>query len=426
MSNLKISVITVSFNAADTIEETILSVLNQTYDNLEYIIIDGGSTDGTVDIIKKYSDRIAYWVSEPDNGIYDAMNKGIKVATGEYINFMNSGDKFVNERTIERAVSCFTNEADVYYGDSLEEDSNGNIFYRSAKNSKDNLKKTPIYRHGSSFVRAEVHKCIPFDLSKSNEFGFALDFNNIWNLYTEGYKFCYIPLIIMKYLKEGISNNLLKSYIFNNRISTQRRRLNIIDKTKYKIKYLLFRALKCNAINNIIHYIYYTLLYIFNNLICYFPSNRIRRLGLEALGGKIQKSSIFNMGVFFIHPRGLKIGNNTHINRNCLIDARGTVTIGDRVSISHNVTLMTGSHNCQHTNFPIVYLPIIIDKYVWIGCGATILNGVYIGEGAVVAAGAVVTKDVEPYTIVAGIPAKKIGDRSKTLNYICEWHIPFV
>ena len=84
---LKISIVTVSYNAAETIEQTISSVVNQTYENIEYIIIDGGSTDGTVDIIRKYEDRIAYWVSEPDKGIYDAMNKGIDVATGDYIYF---------------------------------------------------------------------------------------------------------------------------------------------------------------------------------------------------------------------------------------------------------------------------------------------------------------------------------------------------
>ena len=79
-----ISVITVSYNAVLTIEQTILSVINQTYLNIEYIIIDGGSTDGTVNVIKKYADKIAYWVSESDKGIYDAMNKGIAYSHGEY------------------------------------------------------------------------------------------------------------------------------------------------------------------------------------------------------------------------------------------------------------------------------------------------------------------------------------------------------
>lgn len=96
MNNPKISVVTVCYNAVDSIKETMLSVLNQTYDNIEYIIIDGGSKDGTVDIIKKYSDRLAYWISEPDMGIYDAMNKGIDNATGDYIIFINIGDKLLN------------------------------------------------------------------------------------------------------------------------------------------------------------------------------------------------------------------------------------------------------------------------------------------------------------------------------------------
>lgn len=97
-NNILISVVTVSYNAVATIEQTLLSVINQTYPNIEYIIIDGGSTDGTVDIIKKYADEIVYWISEPDKGIYDAMNKGIKKANGEWINFINAGDSYYDKK----------------------------------------------------------------------------------------------------------------------------------------------------------------------------------------------------------------------------------------------------------------------------------------------------------------------------------------
>lgn len=112
----KLSVITIVFNNAKDIERTVLSVLNQTYNNIEYIIIDGGSTDGTVKVIRKYENKIT-WVSEKDNGIYDAMNKGLQMAKGEYVLFMNSGDEIYDSRTVENVFASFPN-ADIYYGET--------------------------------------------------------------------------------------------------------------------------------------------------------------------------------------------------------------------------------------------------------------------------------------------------------------------
>src|SRR5690606_4665890 len=97
-----LSVITVVYNNVKDIERTILSVINQTYKNIEYIIIDGVSTDGTLDIIHQYSEKISHIVSEPDKGIYDAMNKGLSVATGDYVLFMNSGDEIYAHDTVEK------------------------------------------------------------------------------------------------------------------------------------------------------------------------------------------------------------------------------------------------------------------------------------------------------------------------------------
>ena len=111
-----ISVITVCYNVASSIEKTMLSVLNQTYKNLEYIIIDGNSTDGTVDIIKRYAERLTFWISEPDNGIYDAMNKGIVKATGEFLIFMNAGDQFLNDKVLSKCLPYFLQEIDVISG----------------------------------------------------------------------------------------------------------------------------------------------------------------------------------------------------------------------------------------------------------------------------------------------------------------------
>ena len=107
-----LSVITVVFNGFAELEPTILSVLNQSCNNLEYIIIDGGSTDGTVDLIRKYEDQVDYWLSEPDSGIYDAMNKGIAAATGEYLLHMNVGDRLLSLPT-SKLTECLQEKVDV-------------------------------------------------------------------------------------------------------------------------------------------------------------------------------------------------------------------------------------------------------------------------------------------------------------------------
>lgn len=136
----KISIITVSYNAITEIEKTILSVINQTYTNIEYIIIDGGSTDGTVNIIKQYNDKISIWKSEPDHGVYDAMNKGIKLATGEWILFMNSGDTFHDNMVVADIfqntkyadkVGVIWGDTDFYDGDKFVEKSKKTPFTKT-------------------------------------------------------------------------------------------------------------------------------------------------------------------------------------------------------------------------------------------------------------------------------------------------------
>lgn len=117
MSNPVLSVITIVYNNVRDIERTMLSVLNQSYPNIEYLLIDGASTDGTKAIIEKYKDRLTKYISEPDKGIYDAMNKGLALATGDYVLFMNSGDEIYDRNTVANVFTCGT-DADIYYGET--------------------------------------------------------------------------------------------------------------------------------------------------------------------------------------------------------------------------------------------------------------------------------------------------------------------
>ncbi|MDN3579618.1 glycosyltransferase family 2 protein [Mucilaginibacter flavus] len=117
MFNPKLSVINVVYNNVRDIERTMLSVLNQTYTNIEYVIVDGLSNDGTLQIIAQYKDRVSQFISEKDKGIYDAMNKGLAMATGDYVIFMNSGDEFYDRETV-KSVFATSPDADIYYGET--------------------------------------------------------------------------------------------------------------------------------------------------------------------------------------------------------------------------------------------------------------------------------------------------------------------
>ena len=168
-----ITVVTVVFNGEQFIEETILSVINQTYHNVEYIIIDGGSTDATLDVVRKYEHAIDYWVSEKDSGIYDAMNKGIDLATGNWINFMNAGDTFFEQKILYAVFngSVYKN-VDVLYGNHQIIYPSGRKCLVKAGNIK-NLWKGSQFCHQASFIRSSYHKQHKFNLCIK----IAADFN---------------------------------------------------------------------------------------------------------------------------------------------------------------------------------------------------------------------------------------------------------
>ena len=123
-SDVFISIITITYNAESFLEDTIQSIIQQTCKDFEYIIIDGGSKDGTLDIIHKYEQYITRWTSEPDEGIYDAMNKGIKLANGKYLWFMNAGDTIYDQNTLNQIYQLQDSDADIFFGETMMYNSN--------------------------------------------------------------------------------------------------------------------------------------------------------------------------------------------------------------------------------------------------------------------------------------------------------------
>ncbi|MDF1584496.1 MAG: glycosyltransferase family 2 protein [Methyloprofundus sp.] len=196
-----ISVITVVFNGEQYLEQTINSVIGQTYDNVEYIIIDGGSTDGTLDIIRRYEGAIDYWVSEGDEGIYDAMNKGISVASGEWLNFMNAGDFFANDKII---YDVFKEKikADLIYGDHEIRYSTINKKFK-AKSILE-IFKGMIFCHQSMFVSKALQLEFPYEYE---QYKFASDFSFIFRYITsDQYNIKYTNSVISSIEAKGESN----------------------------------------------------------------------------------------------------------------------------------------------------------------------------------------------------------------------------
>lgn len=418
---MKISVITVVFNEVNHIRETMESFFSQTWEDKEYIIIDGGSTDGTADIIREYSDRLAYWCSEKDNGIYDAMNKGIGHCSGDWINILNCGDVYCNADVLKDAMThTDTADTDVLYGNAIVNNGIQNNYLEAGDNI-DELNFRAIYRHGCSFVRTEIQKKFYYDTSKKKDYGFALDFDVIYRMYYHGVRFKKVPLEVQTYNLGGVSDNVTKSLIYNYKITTQYKKS--YKKTKILVLGLIRHFVKDNSLFEWFRYFVFE--YFLNNILPLIPSWSVRHMIMKGLGIKIGKGSFISKNTYFMTPKMFEIGEHSDINRGCLIDARGGIVIGNSVSISHKVNIVTGGHYPNSRNFQGKYMPVRIEDYVWLGIGCTILQGVVVGKGAIVCAGAVVTKDVEPYDIVGGVPARKIGSRSHDLDYKCVWNIPF-
>tara|TARA_B110000211_G_scaffold231975_1_gene294672 strand:- start:307 stop:1140 length:834 start_codon:yes stop_codon:yes gene_type:complete len=205
-----LTVITVVRNCVDIIENTILSVINQSYSNIEYIIIDGNSTDGTKDIIKKYEDKISFWTSEADTGIYDAMNKGISNANGKFVNFMNAGDVFIHSNICKLfAEQILKKEFNVIYGDVIARSdiNNSEILVKAKPLNK--IWKGMIFCHQSAFIKLSNLKETPFDL----KFKIVADLNQILSLYINSKIFLYMPIVISKVLIGGVSYSNPKTII---------------------------------------------------------------------------------------------------------------------------------------------------------------------------------------------------------------------
>lgn len=217
---MKISIITSVYNNQETIKDAIDSVLNQTYENIEYIIIDGRSSDGTIDIIKSYGDKISKFVSESDKGIYDGLNKGISLATGDIVAFLHSDDIYASDDIIQNVADKFSSDSllDGIYGDLIYTPKNDTTkvirYWKSKDFDKSLLAKGWMPAHPTLFLKREVYeKYGAFDLN----FKIAADYDFMLRVLSAGINVQYLPHVLYKMRVGGESNRSLKNIMLKSR-----------------------------------------------------------------------------------------------------------------------------------------------------------------------------------------------------------------
>ena len=204
----KFSIITVTYNAGKVLEDTIQSVVFQTYRNVEYILVDGGSTDNTLDIAYKYNDRISKVISEPDKGLYDAMNKGIRLATGDYLCFLNAGDELHENETLQKIAHTLRGKElpDVIYGETAIVDEEGHFLHMRRLSAPDQLdwksfKQGMLICHQAFFAKREWALKHPYDL----QYRFSADFDWCIRIMKEARCLHNTRLTLSDYLYEGMT-----------------------------------------------------------------------------------------------------------------------------------------------------------------------------------------------------------------------------
>ena len=199
-----VTIITVCRNHAKELEKTIRSVESQTWQEKEYLVIDGASTDDTQNIIKAHEASITRWMSEPDKGIYDAMNKGVRMAQGEWVIFMNAGDTFAGDDTLQRVFGS-PQDADVIYGDVVKGET---VKKAEAPRNAHRM----FYCHQSAFVKTCCLRDFPFD----TQHRMSADFKQVKQLYLSGKRFKQLDFSVANFDTQGVSNRNRSAGLYDN------------------------------------------------------------------------------------------------------------------------------------------------------------------------------------------------------------------
>lgn len=415
----KVSIITASYNCWSHLEKTLKSLINYPYENIQHIVVDGGSSDGTVEKIKAYIDRIDVFISEPDEGIADAWNKGLQHAVGDFIGLLNSGDEYHKNFLIQSIENIRGESLALSYGETYMVTEEGRVICKvSAAFNPKMMSQSFGFLHTSVLAHRSVYETVG---NFEKKFKIALDVDWLLRAFKKDVRF----------LKSSAKNYMVVGGVSEKHKSRARKEYKtalidhgLLSPEKVTRHDLYFVFIRCLEFFNIFAIrarvktqLIFMALHAFNVAHRYLPFFACRKFLYRLAAFDVHPTAVIQPAGEFFSFRRLRIGKGSVINKNFKLDNRTGIEIGENVSIAHDVEIYTLGHDINCEIFSTTGKPVVVEDNAVIFASVKIMPGVRIGRGSVVYPGSIVVKDVPPLAVVGGNPARIISNRECRLAY---------
>ncbi|MBN8524729.1 MAG: glycosyltransferase [Planctomycetes bacterium] len=429
-----LSVITAVRNGADSIERCLNSILPHISAQTELIIIDGASTDDTLERVLRHRERITHLVSEPDQGIADAWNKGLKLATGQVIATLNSDDAWHPEAAARALAAMDPSRPQVCFGDAVMHQADGTgVRTVVGRHDPAGLHAGFGFMHTTCFVTRAAYDLVgPFDL----RWRIAIDTDWLLRAMALGVEFVRGGQRV--YMQSGgVSERRFvrarAEYVQQLELHAPalaargiRVRGAMARRTGlWRVKASAVQALGRSWPECIKPRLSFTALALANAMLALATLPMLRRALLRALGNQVGRGTGINGAVRLFTLRRLRIGERCVIGHGVLLDARCGISIGDDVSIAHDARIYTLGHDPDCPYFSAAGAEVRIGDRCVLFAACQVMPGTALGEGCVVLPGAVVSGTFEPFSIIGGVPGRVLRQRSRDLRYRLDFVHPF-
>jgi len=425
---MKLSIVTINLNKREGLLRTLESLVRQTDRDFELIVVDGGSTDGSLEVCAQYENLISRLIVEKDDGIYDAWNKGVSAATGELIGLLNSGDEYHPDvvATVGRAARTLEpgEPPTIYCGNTYIVE-NGALLKMIGNTVRHNVLFGIGVSHPAMIVERRAYEAV----GAYERISIASDSQFILRSIRAGVRFVPVPYRV--FMEAGGISQRAAITGFSQYADCLRELKFCGSSTALALKsgYRLYKFLGRGAVLGWAKYMlanarHFAIL-LMNLLLTIVAGGPPRRWLLMLFGFSIHKSAFVSPRALFYRTGNLQIGAGSAINRGVTLDNRDAIHIGRGCSISHGAALITAGHDIDSPYLEYQSRPIRIEDHVVIFARAIILPGTVLDRGVVVLAGSVISGSTIPGGIYGGVPAKLIRMRASIPMHLLDYQRPF-